>query len=269
MHLLMPVHAQSSTMRPSTLRRHPSARQGFSIIELLVSIAVIAVLLSLLLPMLVHARRVSSTAQCSSNLRQVGVAMLSYLHDNEVFPKHAEQPDWRYGGVHFTGMSQVAAMDPSRPINRYLREDTGEADDRAMTMIFRCAGDRGVFRRDDARDLRSVLPRVTAYQTYGTSYRANPYLMDSTRAGIDKLRRPLRVNEVFVATSRLLMIGDATWYYATRKPGMQDSQLVASWHGKRDSGNMLAMDGSVQFLDFSELQSARFELLPRPDLIGN
>jgi prepilin-type N-terminal cleavage/methylation domain-containing protein len=256
-------------VQPSRPRHNPRSLHGFSIIELLVSIAVIAVLLSLLLPMLVHARRVSSTAQCSSNLRQIGVAMLSYLHDHEVFPKHAEQPDWRYGGVHFTGMSQVAAIDPSRPINRYLREDVSEADDRAMTMIFRCAGDRGAFRRDDQQNLRSVLPRVTAYQTYGTSYRANPYLMDSTRAGIDKLRRPLRVNEVFVSTSRLLMIGDATWYYATRKPGMEDSQLVASWHGKRESGNMLAMDGSVQFLDFSEQQSARFDMMPRPELTGN
>lgn len=58
---------------------------GFTLIELLVVIAVIALLIGILLPSLGVARETARTTKCGSNLRQIGVAALSYSNSNKGF----------------------------------------------------------------------------------------------------------------------------------------------------------------------------------------
>jgi prepilin-type N-terminal cleavage/methylation domain-containing protein/prepilin-type processing-associated H-X9-DG protein len=79
-------------------------RSAFTLIELLVVIAIIAVLIALLLPAVQAAREAARRAQCTNNLKQLGLAVHNYLSVNNVFPLQSMYPanqassgGWSYG----------------------------------------------------------------------------------------------------------------------------------------------------------------------------
>src|SRR5437773_10604379 len=59
-----------------------SSRVRFTLLELLVVIAVIAILASLLLPALGRAKSAASSTSCLNNLKQLQLAWLAYVHNN-------------------------------------------------------------------------------------------------------------------------------------------------------------------------------------------
>lgn len=83
-----PMHS-----RPVADRVRCSPRSGFTLIEMLVVIAIVAILAALLLPAIQAARESARSAQCQSNLRQLGIAVIQFRDQTGAYPQYrAEYP---------------------------------------------------------------------------------------------------------------------------------------------------------------------------------
>src|SRR5262245_42320415 len=84
------MRAERPTFHGKTACR---TRDAFTLVEMLVVIAIIAVLIALFLPAVMAARDAVKATQCQSNLRQLGLAIAQYRDQNGAFPQYrAEYP---------------------------------------------------------------------------------------------------------------------------------------------------------------------------------
>ncbi len=213
------------------------ADRGFSLLELVISLALAAVFLAILLPALSTARASSHRARCAGNQRLLGQAWTHCLEARGgAFPTIVVQPGWRYGGARFSSVDSAPFLDFGRPLNRYLPVDRFDAP---AVEVFSCPADRGI--TDEYGEVGTG--RRTAYRSFGTSYRANALLFDARLAGLDTVPRGLRHGEITTPASRLVVLGDPAWYETLAQTGR-----MASWHGRTDAGNILFLDGSVRYM---------------------
>ena len=208
-----------------------------TVIETLISLGLIAILFSILVPALSSARVVTHRDQCQNNQRLIGEAWNTYLEDHEqTFPLVPVQPGWYYGGVRFSGVDRIAFPDLDRPLTSYMHlHRTGEFDQ----LICCCPADRGV---TDPQSSLGTGSR-TAFRSFGTSYRANAELLDSRLTNVPGEPRGLHRYEITTPTSRMVLMGDPIWYEVAEVTGRE-----ANWHDRPAAGNLLFLDGSVRFV---------------------
>jgi prepilin-type N-terminal cleavage/methylation domain-containing protein len=94
--------------------RKTSAREGFSLIELLVTIAIGAVLLGLLLPAVQKVREIAAVVKCKNNLKQIGIAFHSFDASTGAMP-----PGLGYVGPNCYGSGFLHALPDLEQDNLY------------------------------------------------------------------------------------------------------------------------------------------------------
>ncbi len=220
-----------------------SRGRGFTLVELLIVIAIIALLATMIAPSLGTARELARRAVCASNLHNIGSATAAYLDDfagmlptsYDIFDSYN-----RWGGKNGTacgwGHGWIDPNDRFRMINAYVgwKAEAPNADE--VLLVFRCPSDNGAL-----PGFYNQTRMPTHFDWTGTSYWYNSSANRNSSMGLHGRKLVHIPNPSWV-------INATDWSFRVFFNGWDPFQY-AYWHNDTELGwgNILLLDGSVVY----------------------
>ena len=235
-------------------------RTGFTLVELLVVIAIIGILIALLLPAVQAAREAARRSQCSSNLKQLGLALINYETSARAFPYGWN--DWGAGwSLPILPYAELNALYDTLHIGNLGSNmwTNGSANHRAcetVLPIFRCPS----MTLPEHYSMNGMPERVPA------SYRGNAgsesssddkstITIPGTKAlenleqdGIFYACSHTRISEITDGTSHTILVGESR----TDPVFIKDSQGMDFWYIGSPQAWSCKCDGGTGGTEFSE-----------------
>ena len=203
-------------------------RRGFTLIEILVVIAIIALLAAIIFPAFGLAREKARSAACQSNLKQLGAAMTMYIQDYERYPRAVDPVD-KYAPQIWQAQAEAAGFDVANmdlltvAMDSYLKNP----------QVWKCPSDSGFDTPDDITfRLKNETTYPSCFEKYGTSYFYRTQLAFLNLSD-DFLKSPAETN--------ILFDGHGEWH----------ATGVLSWRDSRY--NVLFGDGHVKNINRQSL----------------
>lgn len=191
-------------------------RAGFTLIEMLVVIAIIAVLAAMLFPVFARARAKARSTRCVANLKQIGNALMMYCDDyDECSPWAIDCADQNAPEI-WAGFPQYQAWIPYMPrlkdaLDPYIKN----------AEIWHCPSDTGYDTLEDSGI--SLNGRPTGFDAFGNSYMFQTII--TFRGGLfSTLKDPVITNIFFD--------GHGTWHGGKGFNGKRWNVLYGDGHVK-------------------------------------
>lgn len=196
-------------------------RAAFTLIEVLVVVAIIALLVAIMMPSLRQAREQAKVTMCVANLNTIGKAASAYIiNEKDKFPftygtpDRFSQPPWfsSYFGGNGSATYGAEWTADRKPLNKYIyKSKLSSVNPPAYTdgplQVFKCPSDDGArWNQTPTSGLQEV---VTCYQEIGTSYDQIStwwyYIEDwevSHSSGINEAKRKWQIVDRYVPIMR-------------------------------------------------------------------
>jgi prepilin-type N-terminal cleavage/methylation domain-containing protein len=207
-------------------RRH-RVRGGFTLVEILVVVAIIGVLVALMLPAIQMARESARKTQCANNLKQIGLGMHAYLlfhqafppgYISKVLPDHDDGgPGWSWGPLILSYVEESALRD--QVVLKAPIESEAAAKVRLASLpLFICPSD-GTFESVidiPEKNSETVICQMAAANYVGSAGTVRPTckLCRDQFDGVFGRNRAIKPKELLDGLSKTLAIGERASYWS-------------------------------------------------------
>jgi prepilin-type N-terminal cleavage/methylation domain-containing protein/prepilin-type processing-associated H-X9-DG protein len=270
-------------------------RRGFTIVEALVVLAVVAVSLSLALPAIQHSIQDARRAQCANNLKQIALAMHNYHEAFQTFPPGWVSRDGTPGlGTRFGWQSFILPFVDQAPMYNQINFSlTMDADGKPIPLlqtalpVYRCPVDpapnpnplRGEYGTSNYSGNYGHIPPPRLRPLAMADFWPGALPAPMTSRGIFARNSFIRIQHIVDGTSNTILVGErgvtsgaGIWPGVTDNAHEDDALTDGSHRSRPNAGrysfssrhdggvNMAMCDGAVRFV------SDKIDSKPGPEL---